>query len=84
MARVGVNNPIIATKIAIRRRDLWAYAVARHTVCVVCLVHHASRGSRTHDITTRLCENEKGGLNDTDLPDFHNQLPSFSKYFFIL
>lgn len=70
MARAGVNNPVIATKVLIRRGNLWAYAVACHTVCIVCLVHHASRASRTHDITTRLCEDEKGRLNDTVLPGF--------------
>lgn len=60
MARTGINNPVIATKVLIRRRNLWAYAVACHTVRIVCLVHHTSRASRTHDITTRLCEDEKG------------------------
>ncbi len=59
MARTGVNYPIVATKVLIRRRNLWAYAVACHTVCVVCLVHHTSRASRTHDIPTRFYEDEK-------------------------
>lgn len=68
MARAGVNNPIVATKVLIRRRNLWAYAVACHTVRVVRLVHHTSRTSRTEDITARLCEDEKGRLNG-----FHNQ-----------
>lgn len=68
MARAGVNNPIVATKVLIRRRNLWAYAVACHTVRVVRLVHHASRTSRAQDVTARLCEDEKGRMNG-----FHTQ-----------
>lgn len=60
MARAGVNNPIVATKVLIRGRNLWTYAVACHTVCVVRLVHHASGAPRTNDVTARLCEDENG------------------------
>lgn len=53
MTGAGIDDPVVSTQVLIRRRHLGANPITRHTIGVICLVHHACGAAGAQDVTAR-------------------------------